>query len=153
MNIYKEMEKSEYLARYRKLVYTKHQIYGFPFEGNIYIYFTEDEYFDYYLNTNSETKTKTLDWRPTKKSINRMLKKATILCTEEEFKAKYCYSNNGRTLERLLYEKLLNQTYVPDTIRFDQGADITIDNVPYSVKYLRGRLSDEKTIETAENDK
>jgi hypothetical protein len=82
-----------------------------------------------------------------------MLKKATILCTVEEFEQNYCYSNNGKTLEKMLFMKLLNQTYVPDTVRFDEGADITINNVPYSVKYLRGRLSDMKTIETAENEK
>ena len=153
MNIYKEMEKENYLNRYKKLVFTENQIYGFPYESNVYIYITKNEYFDYYLNKSTKNGSTTLDWRPTKKSIERMLKKATILCTVEEFEQNYCYSNNGKTLEKMLFTKLLNQTYVPDTVRFDEGADITINNVPYSVKYLRGRLSDMKTIETAENEK
>lgn len=153
MNIYKEMEKADYLARYKKLVFTENQIYGFPYESNVYIYITKNEYFDFYLNKSTKNDSKTLDWRPTKKSIERMLEKATILCTVEEFEQNYCYDNNGRTLEKMLFTKLLNQTYVPDTVRFDKGADITINNVPYSVKYLRGRLSDMKTIETAENEK
>ena len=81
MNIYKEMEKADYLARYKKLVFTENQIYGFPYDSNIYIYITKNEYFDFYLNKSTKNDSKTLDWRPTKKSIERMLEKATILCT------------------------------------------------------------------------
>ena len=54
MNIYKEMEKENYLARYKKLVFTENQIYGFPYESNVYIYITKNEYFDYYLNKSTK---------------------------------------------------------------------------------------------------
>ena len=90
-----------------------------------------------------------LRYKPTKKEKENIIKSGIckILCSEDYFKnavenSKY---NKGEIFEKMITEKS-GQVWEKDNIPFYKGADLTTNNIAYSIKFEKATICTENIL-------
>ena len=135
------------INRYNELSFTHNYIFGFTYQGNVYAVTTTYAILPYILKLDKASRGQgySIRFRPTKKQKTLLLSKgAELICSYEFFaetvaKSKY---NKGEIFEKLL----VGETWIKNSVPFTKAGDITIDGVPYQIKYEGATFTNEKTL-------
>lgn len=146
------MTKGNFFRYYNKLSGSDRYLVFFEHNGNIYMHdcphiaprWTHEE----------KESTKNGGWQKWKMYIDvaektRLAKTATMVMTVEEFNA-IPYKNKGHRCEYYLHKAYDLGTYTPDNLRFDKGADVTINGVGYQVKFENASLTNVNVLHKAQ---
>ena len=142
------------IEKYNRNAYTNNYIYGFSMYGNIYYYILTSLHFIKLDKQSSKNGGGySLRYKPTKKEKENIIKSGIckILCSEDYFKnavenSKY---NKGEIFEKMITEKS-GQVWEKDNIPFYKGADLTINNIAYSIKFEKATICTENILNKLE---
>ena len=145
-----EATKIFMIEKYNRNAYTNNYIYGFSMYGNIYYYILTGLHFIKLDKQSSKNGGGySLRYKPTKKEKEDLIKSGIckILCSEDYFKnvvenSKY---NKGEIFEKMITEKS-GQVWEKDNIPFYKGADLTTNNIAYSIKFEKATICTENTL-------
>ena len=137
------------IDRYNAKAFTHHYIWGFIYKKVVYMATTTSEVIPYIccLDKASRNQGYSVRFSPRNDQKLTLMPNATPLCSEAFFKAEVANSeyNNGEIFEKMVTERA-GQTWVKDTIPFTQDGDVTIDGIPYQVKFQRATICNEKSL-------
>lgn len=138
------------IDRYNKVSFTHNYILGFSDNGKIYAVITDETILSSVckLDKSSRNNGNSLRFIPTKKQ-KAILKRFNPICicsvdnfTKQAQSFKY---NKGELFERLITE-FFGQVWHKDYIPFTQAGDITINGVPYQIKFQYATFVTEGTL-------
>lgn len=138
------------IEKYNRNAYTHNYIYGFSMYGNIYYYIlTGLQFIKLDKQSSKNGGGYSLRYKPTKKEKENIIKSGIckILCSEDYFKnvvenSKY---NKGEIFEKMITEKY-GQIWEKNNVPFYKGADLTTDNIAYSIKFEKATICTENTL-------
>ena len=139
------------VSAYIKASYAHNYIFGYIYKGNVYMTITPAEIVPTICtqDTASRGGGYSVRFKPTKKQKKLLINTypTKILCSEKYFEEilqteKY---NKGEIFEKMVTE-YYKQEWVKDNIPFTEDGDITIDNIPYQIKFQKATFCNEKTL-------
>lgn len=149
------MEKN--VALFRKMVefyntnaFTHNYIFGFRFNGNIWLVKVTSEILEVVLKLDKASRGAgyALRFKPNKSIKSYMLSRgAEVLCSEQLFddlcdNSKY---NKGEIFEKLVTE-VNGQTWEKDNVPFTDDGDLTVDGIAYQIKFEKASFINEKQM-------
>lgn len=149
------MEKN--VALFRKMVefynnnaFTHNYIFGFRFDGNIWLVKVTSEILETVLKLDKASRGAgyALRFKPNKSIKSYMLSRgAEVLCSEQLFddlcnNSKY---NKGEIFEKLVTE-INGQTWEKDNVPFTDDGDLTVDGIAYQIKFEKASFINEKQM-------
>lgn len=149
------MEKN--VALFRKMVefynnnaFTHNYIFGFRFDGNIWLVKVTSEILETVLKLDKASRGAgyALRFKPNKSIKTYMLSRgAEVLCSEQLFddlcnNSKY---NKGEIFEKLVTE-VNGQTWEKDNVPFTDDGDLTVDGIAYQIKFEKASFINEKQM-------
>lgn len=149
------MEKN--VALFRKMVefynnnaFTHNYIFGFRFNGNIWMVKVTSEILEAVLKLDKASRGAgyALRFKPNKSIKSYMLSRgAEVLCSEQLFddlcnNSKY---NKGEIFEKLVTE-INGQTWEKDNVPFTDDGDLTVDGIAYQIKFEKASFINEKQM-------
>ena len=149
------MEKN--VALFRKMVefyntnaFTHNYIFGFRFNGNIWLVKVTSEILETILKLDKASRGAgyALRFKPNKSIKSYMLSLgAEVLCSEQLFddlcnNSKY---NKGEIFEKLVTE-ISGQTWEKDNVPFTDDGDLTVDGIAYQIKFEKASFINEKQM-------
>lgn len=149
------MEKN--VALFRKMVefyntnaFTHNYIFGFRFNGNIWMVKVTSEILETVLKLDKASRGAgyALRFKPNKSIKSYMLSLgAEVLCSEQLFddlcdNSKY---NKGEIFEKLVTE-VNGQTWEKDNVPFTDDGDLTVDGIAYQIKFEKASFINEKQM-------
>lgn len=149
------MEKN--VALFRKMVefyntnaFTHNYIFGFRFDGNIWLVKVTSEILETVLKLDKASRGAgyALRFKPNRSIKSYMLSLgAEVLCSEQLFDdlcndSKY---NKGEIFEKLVTE-INGQTWEKDNVPFTDDGDLTIDGIAYQIKFEKASFINEKQM-------
>lgn len=135
---------------YNNYSFTHSYIFGFRFDGNIWMVKTNSQILPYILKLDLASRGAgyALRFKPNK-SIKALLlsKGAEIVCSEQLFDAtvKESKYNKGEIFEKLVTEKA-GQTWEKDNVPFTEDGDLTVDGIAYQIKFEKASFINEKQM-------
>lgn len=147
------MTKKNFLHYYHKLSGSEANIIFFRMKQVVYMAFV-DRIQPRWVYESRESTAKggyqKFKMRLTKVEKERLIKEgAQPVMTYDELKA-LPVKNLGRKCELYLHEAYDLGEYVPDTLRFDKGPDVTINGIAYQVKYENASLTNVNVLHKAQ---
>ena len=138
------------IDRYNELSYTHSYIFGFTFNGNIYMVETNNEILPYVLKLDKASRGQgyALRFCPTKEQKSLLLSKgAQLICSKEFFEASVQESkyNKGEIFEKMVTE-FFGQEWEKDNVPFTEDGDVTVENIAYQIKFEKATFTNEKTL-------
>ena len=137
------------INRYNALAYTHNYIFGFAYEGNIYVLTTTSEILPYILKLDVASRGAgySLRFKPVKAQKVFMLNNSEILCSEKYFNeiVKNSPYNNGEIFEKLITEKF-GQKWIKDNVPFTKAGDIEVNGISYQIKFEKATFTNEKSL-------
>lgn len=139
------------VSAYIKASYAHNYIFGYTYKGNVYMTITPADIVPTICTQDIASRNcgYSVRFKPTKKQKELLISTypTKILCSEEYFEnisqtEKY---NKGEIFEKLVTEHY-NQEWVKDNVPFAKDGDITIDNIPYQIKFQKATFCNEKTL-------
>lgn len=135
---------------YNTLAFTHNYIYGFHFQGTVYMVHATAEIMPYILklDTASRGAGHSLRFCPTNAQKAFLLSLGAVaICSSDFFKetvrnSKY---NNGEIFEKLVTE-YFGQTWEKDSVPFTDDGDLTVNGVAYQIKFEKATFTNEKTL-------
>lgn len=139
------------ISRYNALAFTHNYIMGFTYDDGIYVYNAVGLGAGIVLD---EASSKcgggySLRYKPTKATKKALIEsgECRLICSKEYFvemveNSKY---NKGEIFERLIAESY-GQKWEKDDVPFFRGADLTVNNIVYSIKFEKATICIEKTV-------
>lgn len=142
--------KKMLLDGYNALAFTDKYIMAYASEKVIYFTFCEAHDIDNILTLDKASRGQgySLRFKPNKAQKAILLSMgATALCSEAYFNTLVCESpyNRGEIAEKLITE-FFGQVWEKDNIPFTADGDITINNIPYQIKFEKATFTNEKTL-------
>lgn len=149
------MEKN--VALFRKMVefynnnaFTHNYIFGFRFDGNIWLVKVTSEILETVLKLDKASRGAgyALRFKPNKSIKSYMLSRgAEVLCSEQLFDdlcngSKY---NKGEIFEKLVTE-INGQTWEKDNVPFTDDGDLTVNGIAYQIKFEKASFINEKQM-------
>ena len=144
------MEYEEMVKKYSETAYTHNYICGFVFNHKVYAVYMDKSEIQSVIGfgIGSRNRGKSLRYRPTK-SIKKMMLTlgATFIGFENDFmnEVKNSKYNKGEIFEKRITEKA-GQVWEKDSVPFYKGADLTVGNTPYSIKFQEATFCTEQTL-------
>lgn len=144
------MEYNAMIKKYAELAYTHNYICGFIFNHKLYAIHMNKETIKQVMSfgVGSRNRGKSLRYRPTKALKTIMLTLgACYMGTEKDFMDMVNNSiyNKGEIFEKMVTEKY-GQNWEKDSVPFYKGADLTVGNTPYSIKFQEATFCTEQTL-------
>lgn len=138
------------INRYNELAYTHNYIFGFTYKGVVYAVKTTNEVLPYILKLDRASRGAGMALRfcPTNAQKLALIGKgAEVVCSKLFFDAEVenCKYNKGEVFEKMMTEKA-GQEWTKDNVPFNIGADLTVDEVGYQIKYEKATFTNEKTL-------
>ena len=141
------------IDRYNAIAYTHHYIWGFIYKKVVYMAITDSTYMPYIckLDKASRGAGYALRFCPNTQQKLVLLPKAEPLCSEAYFNDLVESSdyNNGEIFEKLITEKF-GQVWKKDHIPFTVDGDVTVDGIPYQIKFQKATFCNEKSLANLE---
>ncbi len=141
---------SRMIQKYNEHSFTHNYIFGFEYKGNVYMVDTTSEALPYILTLDKASRGAgySLRFKPTvEQRLYLISLGATVLCSSAYFKEVVASNkyNNGENFEKLVTE-YFGQTWEKDTVPFWKDGDITVDGIPYQVKFNKASFTSEKQL-------
>lgn len=140
------------IARYNSKAYTHNYIYGFIYEGCVYMMEGTGLSFGIKLDKASSKNGGgfSIRFAPTESEKKAAVQSGTckMLCSESYFleTVKSSKYNKGEIFEKLVTEQFGNQEWEKDNVPFFAGADLTANGVAYSIKFQKATICTESTL-------
>ena len=143
------------IDRYNELSYTHNYIFGFAFNGNIYVTFTDESVLPYVCTLDKASSKNgggySLRYKPNKAQKTTLFansEKTFIVCSVEYFNemvetTKY---NKGEIFEKLITE-YFGMKWEKDNVPFTEGGDIEINGKAFQIKYEKATFTNEKFLQ------
>lgn len=135
---------------YESLAFTNEYIFGYADRKNVYVSFTSADVLPFIctLDKASRSGGYSLRFKPNKaqKELLKM-QKSYVLCSIDYFESlvKSSKYNRGEIFEKLITERY-GQVWAKDKVPFTEDGDITIDGIPYQIKYQKATFCSESSI-------
>lgn len=141
---------NEMIDRYNELSFTHDYIYGFTYKGTVYMVETGKEVMPYILKLDKASRGAgmALRFKPTnEQKIYLLAKGAIALCSVKYFEATVANSkyNKGEVFEKMVTE-YFGQVWEKDNVPFTKGADLTVDEINYQIKFEKATFTNEKSL-------
>ena len=138
------------IDRYHSMSFTDSYIWGFTFDGNVYMVATSGTWVERVccLDRASRGQGYSLRFKPTKaQKIMLLAQGAKVLCSVEFFNAVYASSkyNRGEIFEKMVTE-YFGQVWEKDRVPFTEGGDVEDGGVAYQVKFEKATFCNEKSL-------
>jgi len=141
------------IDRYNRASYTHQYIFGFTFEGNVYMTKTDASVLPFVLTLDHASRGAGYSIRfcPTKDQKIFMLNNSKVLCSVKYFEEACSESiyNRGEVFEKLVTESF-GQEWEKDNLPFTEGGDIEVNGIAYQIKFQRATFASEKTLARVE---
>lgn len=140
------------IARYESKAYTHTYIFGFIYKGNVYAVVCNGLAFGIKLDRSSPKNgnCNIIRYSPTEAEKQAIIDsgRAEFICTEKDFldMVASCKYNRGEVFEKIMTERT-GQVWVKDKVPFYEGADLTVGNVAYSIKFQKATICTEATLD------
>lgn len=142
--------KEKMVEFYNTNAYTHEYMFGFRFNGNIWLVNVTSEFLPYALTLDKASRGAgyALRFKPNRATKTALLAKgATLVCSEELFnelceESKY---NKGEIFEKLVTE-MFEQTWIKDNVPFTDDGDLTVDGIAYQIKFEKATFINEKQM-------
>ena len=141
---------NEMLEKYNHFSYTHYYIFGFIYKHNVYAVYTDSKILPYILKLDKASRGQGYGLRfcPTNEQKTFLLSiGADLICSETYFNDTVLNNkyNRGEIFEKMITEKS-GQTWIKDNVPFTIDGDVTINGVPYQVKFEKATFTNEKTL-------
>ena len=137
------------IERYERKAFTNRYIFGFTFAHNVYMVEADADLLPSILCLDKASRGAgySLRFCPTKDIKVLLMNGAKVLCSEKFFTEQVEASiyNKGEIFEKLVTERA-GQEWTKDNVPFDKGADLTVDETPYSIKFEKATMFMESTL-------
>lgn len=141
---------NELLDKYNHFSYTHYYIFGFVYKHNVYAVFADYKILPYILKLDKASRGQGCGLRfcPTNEQKTFLLSMgAKLICSEMYFNdvvsnSKY---NRGDIFEKMITEKS-GQAWKKSNTPFTIDGDVTINNIPYQVKFEKATFTNEKML-------
>lgn len=138
------------INRYNELSYTHNYMFGFYFQGNVYMVETTNEILPYVLKFDKASRGQgySIRFSPNKQQKAFLLAQgAKLICSKAYFdtcvnESKY---NKGEIFEKLITE-YFEQEWEKDNIPFTDGGDLEVNGIAYQLKFEKATFTNEKTL-------
>lgn len=138
------------VSRYNVLAFAHNYIRGFTYNDGIYAYNTVGLGEGIVLDkANSKCGGYALRYKPTEATKQSLVEsgECRLICSKAYFtkmveNSKY---NKGEIFEKLITESY-GQKWEKDNVPFFRGADLTVNNIAYSINFEKATICTEKTI-------
>lgn len=135
---------------YNRYAFTHNYIFGFRFNGNIWLVKVSSEILETVLKLDKASRGAgyALRFKPNRAIKTYMLAQgAEILCSEQLFDemAESSIYNKGEIFEKLVTE-LNGQTWEKDNVPFTDDGDLTVDGIAYQIKFEKASFINEKQM-------
>lgn len=141
--------QSMLIKGYSAKAFTHNYIFGFTFRGVVYMTFTGSHALPFVtiLDKASRGAGFSLRFKPNKDQKQYLLVGAKPLCSVDFFEECVATSkyNRGEIFEKLVAEHF-GQEWKKDNVPFTEGPDLTIDGIPYQLKYEKATFTNEKAL-------
>lgn len=136
--------------RYNKIAFAHRYIVGWTFNKVVYFAVLPADSMGNFISLDRASRGAgyAIRFSPRKvEKIALLSQNSQILCSESYFlelltKSKY---NAGELFEKLITEHF-GQEWTKDNVPFTKDGDITINNVPYQIKYQKATFTNEKSL-------
>jgi hypothetical protein len=135
---------------YNTNAYTHEYMFGFRFNGNIWLVNVTSEFLPYALTLDKASRGAgyALRFKPNRGVKTELLAQgATVICSEKLFD-KLCAEsqyNKGEIFEKLVTE-MFGQTWEKDNVPFTEDGDLTVDGIAYQIKFEKATFINEKQM-------
>lgn len=138
------------IKEYNAYSFTHNYIFGFEYKGNIYMVEATSEILPYILTLDKASRGAgySLRFKPTiEQRLYLISLGAEVLCSNAYFKEVVASNkyNLGENFEKLVTE-YFGQVWEKDRVPFWEDGDITVDGVPYQVKFNKASFTSEKQL-------
>lgn len=138
------------IDRYNELSYTHDYMFGFFYNGNVYMVETDNRDLPYILKLDKASRGQgySLRFCPTRSQKELLLSKgATLICSKEffEISVKESIYNKGEIFEKMVTE-YFGQEWEKDNIPFTEAGDLTVNGFSYQLKFEKATFTNEKTL-------
>lgn len=138
------------IDRYNALSFTHEYVFGFRFNGNIYMVVTDSRVLPSVLKLDKASRGAgyALRFKPTvDQKMFLMAQGATVICSEKYFNEQVAGSkwNKGQIYEKLVTE-YFGQIWHKDSVPFTDDGDVTVDGIAYQIKYESATFTNEKIL-------
>ena len=138
------------ITRYNKLAYTHNYIFGFFFNGNVYMVEATAEILPYILKLDKASRGQgySIRFSPNKEQKTFLLSKgANLICSKEYFDTCVATSkyNKGEIFEKMITE-YFGQEWEKDNVPFTDGGDLETSGIAYQIKFEKATFTNEKTL-------
>lgn len=136
---------------YNEISFTHEYIYGYTDRKNVYVSFARADVMPYVLTLDKASRNGgySLRFKPNKaqKEVLKLQNNTFVLCSEEYFESlvKASKYNRGEVFEKLVTE-YYGQEWTKDKVPFTKDGDITLDGIPYQIKYQKATFCSEASL-------
>lgn len=142
--------KAKMVEFYNTNAFTHNYIFGFRFNGNIWLVNVTSEILPFVLILDKASRGAgyALRFKPNRAVKTLLLSKgATLVCSEELFEelcenSKY---NKGEIFEKLVTE-MNGQEWEKDNVPFTDDGDLTVNGIAYQIKFEKATFINEKQM-------
>ena len=147
MNIALKVKMVEFYNRY---AFTHNYIFGFRFNGNIWLVKVSSEILERVLMLDRASRGAgyALRFKPNRAVKSYMLSCGAELLCSEKFFDELCASskyNKGEIFEKLVTE-LNGQEWEKDNVPFTDDGDLTVDGIAWQIKFEKATFINEKQM-------
>lgn len=142
--------KAKMVEFYNRYAFTHNYIFGFRFNGNIWLVKVSSEILERVLTLDKASRGAgyALRFKPNRAVKTQLLAHgATLICSEKLFD-ELCASskyNKGEIFEKLVTE-MFGQTWEKDNVPFTEDGDLTVDGIAYQLKFEKATFINEKQM-------
>ena len=139
------------IARYTSRAFTHNYIMGFIYKGAVYAMTCHGLNFGIKLDQASSKcgGGYSIRFAPTEAEKEAMVLsgRCELICSADFFLSEVASSkyNKGEIFEKMMTEKA-GQVWEKDNVPFFAGADLTVNGIPYSIKFQKATICTESTL-------
>ena len=135
---------------YNALAYTHEYIFGFTYKGVVYMVNTDNAILPYILKLDKASRGAgyALRFCPTNaQKLQLIALGAEVVCSKDYFDGLVNNSiyNKGEVFEQLVHS-VYGQEWTKDNVPFTVDGDITVDGIPYQIKFEKATFTNEKIL-------
>ena len=138
------------IAAYHAHAYTGEYMFGFEYQGNIYMVKADWKVLPYVLKLDKASRGAgyALRFKPNKAQKTLLMAMgAQLICSKVFFEETVADSkyNRGEIFEKMVTE-LYGQIWEKDNVPFTEDGDLTVDGVAYQIKFQKATFTNEKQL-------
>lgn len=142
--------KAKMVEFYNRYAFTHNYIFGFRFNGNIWLVKVSSEILERILTLDKASRGAgyALRFKPNRAVKSYMLSCGAELLCSEKFFDELCASskyNKGEIFEKLVTE-LNGQEWEKDNVPFTEDGDLTVDGIAWQIKFEKATFINEKQM-------